>query len=344
MKKIRALFRKKRLDHPPQQAAAVEPSATEDVPASDLTSQDSGDAPLASDVPAQDADVAPQDQEGAADIPPPEPEVFEPFVAAKNRVRAAHAGSDAFRSVLFFTTHKCASTFVTALLDELDAKSPYTNMNYEGAYWELGDEINSVEVPVEEFLGRNSDMLLLKHGEIYGPLRKPFDFPGREKFKHIFFFRDPRDVLVSMFYSYAYTHPEPIHTQARKIFLERRERTIEKGIDWFVLETTTENLLPRFLGYGEILQNAENPLILKYDEFSAETETFLKKIANYLDIELSDESLTKLTKFASPVRDGAPELEHKRSGRSGQWKHELKPETADKLNELFAPVLGKWGF
>ena len=266
------------------------------------------------------------------------------FLAAKERVLEANNRPKTHKSFLFFTTHKCASTFVTALLEELADQSDYETFNYASAYWELGDAVDSAGLHIRKFLPQNYDMLFRQYGEIYGPLRFPVEFPGRENFKHIFFFRDPRDVLVSSFYSWAYTHPEPLNTKAREKFLEKRAKLSEEGIDAYVLRQAQEWILPLFTEYRELAETVPDALFLTYDEFSQHTDVFLRKVTDYLEIDLSEESIEKLSNFASPIQKGAPKLEHKRSGKSGQWKNELKPEIADELNRILAPILDYWGF
>lgn len=263
---------------------------------------------------------------------------------AQQRVLNAQNRNKTRPSVLFFTTHKCASTFVSALLDELANQSDYENLNYESAYWELGDQVDASNTHISKFLPQNYDVLFRRHGEIYGPLRFAVDFPGRDKFKHIFFFRDPRDVLVSMYYSFGFTHPEPINSEVRQRFLKNRAEIQALGIDEYVLKKAAENIIPRFERFRGLAQTAPGALFLTYDEFSQHTDVFLRKVTDYLEIDLSEESIEKLSNFASPIQKGAPKLEHKRSGKSGQWKNELKPETADELNRILAPILDYWGF
>lgn len=284
-------------------------------------------------------------ENGPSDTSAVAPNVVAPsIINAQKRILFAQNRNKSRSSVLFFTTHKCASTFVTALLDELADQSDYETLNHEAAYWELGDQVDESNMHICDFLTQNYDALFRKHGEIYGPLRFAVDFPGRKNFKHIFFFRDPRDVLVSMYYSFGFTHPEPINSEVRQRFLKDRAEIQAQGIDDFVLSRAAGNLIPIFQGFRELAETAPGALFLTYDEFSQHTDVFLRKVTDYLEIDLSEESIEKLSNFASPIQKGAPKLEHKRSGKSGQWKNELKPETADELNRILAPILDYWGF
>ena len=58
-------------------------------------------------------------------------------------------------------------------------------------------------------MNSNHKNLFSENGEIYGPQRKPLNFSGIENYKKIFFLRDPRDVLVSAYYSFGKTHKIP---------------------------------------------------------------------------------------------------------------------------------------
>ncbi|MGK7926886.1 MAG: sulfotransferase, partial [Spirulina sp.] len=127
----------------------------------------------------------------------------------RGRLRNAARNLERPRSILFYTSHKCASTFVGKLLDTICKKSQYEIIDYAGTIWGAGDRLKHIESPYELFLERAYSDLYSLHGKIYAPQREYLDFPGRTKFKHIFFLRDPRDVLISAYYSFGFTHLEP---------------------------------------------------------------------------------------------------------------------------------------
>lgn len=249
------------------------------------------------------------------------------------------------RSCLFFTTHKCASVFVDKLLNSITKNSNYKVINYATAIHNLGPILDIGDFYTYKlFLEKAYDELYQIRGKIYGPERKPLEFPGREKFKHIFFLRDPRDVLVSAYYSFGYSHGVPKGKKQQQRFYELREKIQKQGIDDYACDAAINWLLPIYQEYKQLLETSDYYLYLTYDEFKDDTNNFLKKIMNFLEIEISERDKQKIVDEASPVQNYENMTQHKRSGKSQQYLKELNSDTIQYLNEIFAEVLSYWKF
>ncbi len=246
-------------------------------------------------------------------------------------------------SVLFFTTHKCASVFVEKLLKTIVKTSPYQVRNYAAAIWQLGDRVDP-GTPYEDFLEAAYDQLYHARGEIYAPQRRPLNFPGRERFKHIFFLRDPRDVLVSAYYSFGYQHQRPKAEKQQEIFSQDRQRIQDQGIDNYALTAASDWLLPLYTQYQLLLETSTSHLYVNYDQYKDNTAQFILTIADYLETSMTDEDVQALISEAAPVQAVKDIQQHKRSGKSQQYLEELKPETIATLNEMFLELLVYWKF
>jgi len=75
-------------------------------------------------------------------------------------------------SAIFYTTHKCASTFVRRLFDVILQKSDYEFIDYAGAIFGAGDKLN-IESPYETFLEKAYSDLYSLHD-----MEKSTDFNG----------------------------------------------------------------------------------------------------------------------------------------------------------------------
>ena len=69
----------------------------------------------------------------------------------------------------------------------------------------------------------------------FGPIRALVGVPDLGSRKVLLHLRDPRDVLVSMFYSYCYTHPGDVAGNTGY-----RKEVADQGIDRFVLTKARE--------------------------------------------------------------------------------------------------------
>lgn len=257
-----------------------------------------------------------------------------------NRIQTAHNSSD--KSILFFTTHKCASSFINTLFDVVTSNSVYSSIDYMSTIRGLGDQTEIHDS--YEFVNENYSYCFRQFNEIYVPLRKPLNFPGMENFRKIFFLRDPRDVLVSGFFSFGESHPTPHNSEKQKVFLERRANIQKMGIDAFVLSEVETWIKPIYAEYKNIYEATSDRLFLKYDLFKDQTNVFITNLIKFIGIDVKEKVINDLVEKASPVQKKVKSGTHKRSGQSKQFESELKQETVVQLNELLSEELEFWDF
>lgn len=245
-------------------------------------------------------------------------------------------------SVIFFTTHKCASNFTNEILKKVEENSDFTLYDYGALIGSLSDRLK-ISLDFENYLNNNYDHLFYPYGEIYGPQRKPLNFVGVENYKKIFFFRDPRDILVSAYHSFGFTHPIPNSKILSEEFIRNRNKIQQQSIDDYVIEQAFKWIVPMFENYKKIYDETQNKIYLKYDYYTSDTKSFLKEIFNYFDI-IDENCINQLHKISNPIQETTNENSHKRSGKSGQWKVSLSKETQIKLNKILLPILRDWDF
>lgn len=262
------------------------------------------------------------------------------------RVLEANQLTNTPNSTLFYTTHKCASSFMRKLLIKLSTEGNYVLNDYANAIWHLGDKLDIDQDKknfLVQFLEKNYDRLFYIKGEIYGPLRFPVNFSNRNTFKHIFFLRDPRDVIVSSYYSFGFTHSLPANSKGKTSVLKVRDEIQQKGIDQYAIDFADE-LVQRYNGFKNLRESCDSYIYLKYDDFTNNTKQFILNLSNYLNVSLNNNDIELLCKEASPVQKNIQKESHKRSGKSGQFVNELKPETQLILTSKFKDILLYWEF
>ncbi len=196
----------------------------------------------------------------------------------------------------------------------------------------------------------------------FGPIR--FFVPTRalDTASIILHLRDPRDVLVSMFYSYCYMHEGEIerHTGYRKA-------VAEAGIDGFVLDMVGEpfygyrgdygigsrykkhvgNVLDRYQRYLEELLDRPNTIVVSYEEMVLAFPSWLEKIVSGFDLPDPDETRAVVTaRHANSVAaEGEEDVwSHKRKVTPGDHREKLQAETIRQLDKIFASVLERLGY
>ena len=176
------------------------------------------------------------------------------------------------KSILIWTTQKTASTFINKAVRSIAKNSGYKYFDYSSYIWYLGNKIR-LKNPYQ--IESDCSFLYREYGEIYGPIRKPIDIKNQNQYKHIFFLRDPRDLLVSSFYSKSYSHEIPQNNFEKKEFLEERKSVLKKGIDNFCLEYADKWIIPYFEKYKEIKNNSDENHFLIYEKFIDNPSDFL---------------------------------------------------------------------
>lgn len=266
------------------------------------------------------------------------------FQAQKDIIGSSEKRND---SIFFFTTHKCASTFISQALPILakDASRPY--FDFATCIWRLGDKI-SLKNPYDL---EHHGSIYRRYGEVYGPLRTPIELPIIQECNNILFLRNPFDLLISSYYSKAFSHSPPLHEKSNKVFQEDRFRAKQEGIDKFVIREAKSWILPCFSKYAQLKKCAVRCIILKYDSFFYDFDGFYSDLVEALEMSPSiaiKKELYDIAKrpFASTNADSSNDniYSHHRSGQSKQYLSKIKPETYTCLSKILQPVLEEFDF
>ena len=168
---------------------------------------------------------------------------------------------------------------------------------------------------------------------------------------NVLFLRNPLDLLVSSYYSRAFSHSLPQHTASRIAFHERRNLSLQEGIDKYVIRQAKSWIIPHFSKYTQLKRRAKRCTVIKYDSFFYDFDVFCNEFVEALEMNLSPEVKEKLYKlakkpFSDSAKNGSGEniYSHYRSGKSNQYLTRLKPETIDSLYELLHPILKEFDF
>ena len=221
-------------------------------------------------------------------------------------------------SFIFFTTHKAASNFTNQILKEVEQISEFELYDYGALIGSISEKLTITD-QFEEYLNENHKTLFKLNGEIYGPQRLPLNFTGINDYKKIFFLRDPRDVLVSAYYSFGYSHVEPDSASMIDSFLKKRATIQNQTIDEYVLQEMERWIKPAYMNYKKLrLESTNDVLYLKYNDYIEDTEGIVNKILTFFGLENRDLA-KRLAMSANPITRLEEKDQHKRSGKNNQW-------------------------
>jgi len=189
------------------------------------------------------------------------------------------------------------------------------------------------------------------HSFVLCPIRSfetaNFSFPILDNTRHLFQLRDPRDVLVSEYYSIGWRHSVEGWPQED---LDRRELIRTLSIDEYVLrepEISKYPLLDRFAPLMRLELGSYD--VIKYETMVTDFPKWLVSCLRAVDIDPTSEANSKFVaslanRYRDEFRAEDSESAHKRNVTPGDHCNKLEPETIEVLNERFAAVLNKFGY
>jgi Sulfotransferase domain len=241
-------------------------------------------------------------------------------------------------SVYFYALHRCASSLLSDYV--LKNVRGLHLVDYEDRFYN-GDPVESVTFE--------------PNGFVYGPIRlstgpetaiyRRFIEPAsdkdfiRDKIA-IFLIRDPRDIVVSSYYSFGYTHGFSTVKAIQEQQRQSRDMIRGKSVDIFALEVANSTL-KHFQTVERLRQSCERAVILKYEDMIHHWEKFSLGLTKYLDI--SRKARRRTYRLSRPLENES-ETGHRRSGRPGAYKDKLSASTVNTLNITFAPIFARFDY
>lgn len=239
-------------------------------------------------------------------------------------------------SIAFISLHKCATSFFSrTVLKELKELALVNYQSYEYLHEEKIAPIIKPE------------------GYIYAVLRLyDRDHPGYKltnelinpsnlkKIKTIFWVRDPRDILVSLYYSFGFTHPESPNQIIKAHQHQRREKIQKMSLDEYALNEAP-NLQWKFEQIDNLREQLPDHLFMRYEEMIHNFDPFFQTLSDFTGL---DKNLYKQMYQQTRPNESEDTSKHKRSGKTQAYLEKLKPETIEMLNSILAPTLEKFGY
>ena len=165
------------------------------------------------------------------------------------------------------------------------------------------------------------------------------------KYRSCLLVRDPRDCLVSQYYSMGRskqsTHRLPDKNSQK--FIETFCPPDNLDIDSYAV-TYAPVLYSKLENYLSIVNRNSNIQIFRYEDIYFDKLKFLYDMLVWLEIPILQEPAVR----AANLNDIRPEVEnigvHVRKGHPGDYAEKLTPATIEELNNKFSTLMGKYGY
>jgi hypothetical protein len=243
-------------------------------------------------------------------------------------------------SVFFYTFHKCASSLFARFV--LPNVRGLRHENHAARIFR-GELTDPGEIRFEQ------------HGFVYGPIRLSTHSGGRERQlltdgcsteafvrtrRCVLLVRDPRDILVSAYHSFGFTHPWSPDPGIRAQQEQRRAVISAQSVDEYALESAPE-LAGRYLQAQRLIRAGGRFTTLRYEDMVDSWSTFERGLREQLDF--APEVLAEIHARSRP-REGEDAAAHKRSGKVGSHRAKLAPATVAAIDDIMHAALDAFGY
>lgn len=187
---------------------------------------------------------------------------------------------------------------------------------------------------------------LLLPGNVLGGFRDyPYGMAAQEKFasaKKILMVRDPRDALVSEYFSNAKTHDIPETGRSRDEMLRLREEASSQSLAEFVL-ARAELMQRTLLQYVPMISDPMC-LILKYEDVILAKKILIDRICAHFDWNVTPEARSTIINLADVVPKVEDPNNFVRRVIPGDHKEKLSERVIDTLNDRLSESLSRFGY
>ena len=233
---------------------------------------------------------------------------------------------------------KSGSTMLHKLVMFLARKNNTNAVDIPGTFFKRG-------FVVQDWV--NADLShVVQPGNVYVGFRSfPTNFGRYEHFRNgrkIFMFRDPRDALVSQYFSDAYSHSLPSKetetgAKASEAFLKKREEALATDIETYVMKHA-KSFDTTLMQFAPLLDDP-TCLTLRYEDYIFQKKRLIHKILNHFEWNCAPGHVETLLKNIDEVPNSEDKQRFVRRVIPGDHRNKLTPEAIRKLNNRLKDVL-----
>jgi hypothetical protein len=266
------------------------------------------------------------------------------FSVELDLIKGIHQTQNTHPSLLHFSVNKSATQYVKSIVNRCSAATGLVNVG-------IHDYAFKSDFP---YLDKLSAEEMTAYQHIFKPAGYTYSVFGGmidgianlEKYLIVLMVRDPRDVLVSGYFSIAYSHVEPaLGTAKYDDFLENRANAQAMSIDDYAI-AQCDAVYETYNRYKQLLLDRHSDVYLtRYEDMIDDFEIWLQGLINYCQFQVEPSLLNSLIEENEQLRPSSENVNrHIRKGKAGDYKEKLKAETIDYIESKLAPVLPSFGY
>ncbi|ODA68659.1 Sulfotransferase domain protein [Methyloligella halotolerans] len=246
-----------------------------------------------------------------------------------------------FTSVTAFALNKSGSVLLNHILRDLCA---YLDVPFVA----ISEEFFKAGVKLQEAPPSTSDIFLEK-GYCYGGFRRwptSFAIPILATSRPVLLVRDPRDRLVSNYYSMRESHSQPGKNGVLKSAkTELSKRNLAKSLD---IDDYVREVAPLFLEQLELYRDElcarHDVKIYRYEDVIYDKPSWVADLARHFGWDIPGDVLRQIAARNDVIPDEEQTGKHVRQVHPGNFERKLQPPTIDYLTGYFQNVMADFGY
>jgi len=253
-------------------------------------------------------------------------------------IKGAHKNGNTHPSIIHFSLNKAATQHTKNVLRRCAVENGMVPAHInEYAFYTKFPYLTSLTVEQMQ----NYQYLFKPSGYLYSAFGGIVQgIPELEKYKVILMVRDPRDLVVSSYYSISYSHSTPPKISSRyEKFTQRRQAATEMTIDEYAI-SESERFYTILNKYKTLLLDKyPHVYVTSYKEMTSDYQGWLKGLLDACDLTISNGLFQSLVEENERLRPTKEDIhKHIRKGKPGDYKEKLEPETIEYLNTKFSSI------
>lgn len=246
-------------------------------------------------------------------------------------------------ALLLVAPPKSGSSLLNDLARDLCVAAGQPFIDIPGYLFDRGFAIETLDL-------KGASEVFNQPGYCYGGFRHWPDFMSKADPKihtrTLLMMRDPRDMLVSAYYSVKGSHYVPKAGPTRREVIEQRELASTQSIDDFVLQKASNyrEILGKMLPLCRSTPNGPDRIVVRYEDVIFDKYRLAVGLDSLLGLGLSVSVLAASAKKFHALPEKENPDSHIRWVRPGNFRDKLLPETAQILTDWFAPTLEEFGY
>lgn len=168
--------------------------------------------------------------------------------------------------------------------------------------------------------------------------------PKPPSYKTFFVLRDPRDIIVSWYFSARYSHVlvPPIHTMRHNL----ARLDFQDGLRYLIDTQAEFGLFDCQRSWVEAQKNYSEIGIFRYEDLARDEVSFVRDLFDFLELDLPETELQALVNRHTISKRSQDRSSlngdlnnHYRKGVSGDWQHHFSDRIADYFNQITGDLL-----